>query len=380
MQGRISKEVDYLSEAYQLFILLANGKSIAEKEKEMLARNEDRTEEITRMFGLLKRIEKEAGKVFRGQKKEISFYFKYEGECEEDNLFPMADFLLLTDTIMCFFGKSPAQLKKELEEVPEEEYCKTFGGELQRYGCNICDFACEEDKTPADVAKRILKMKLPDEIKLNMQEMFWNREEHREKMFELLERGVDFLHQFEEELQEEAGKFYQYWKERLKTQDFFAYVKEELQLDVGPNELGYEIWVSIIGPNRFSYSREVDEDGNSKRKDLVHMGSAIAAGINPLYNREKSDKELEAYAADVLKVLGDRSKFEILSYIKDKSAYGSELAKYMGLTTATISHHMNALILSGLVEMEKENNRIFYRENKQAVKEVLEYCRKILLE
>lgn len=380
MQGKISKEIDYMSEAYQLFTFLENEKPFAEKEKELLARNEDHAEGITRIFGLLKRIEKEAGKVFGRQKKEISFYFRYERENEDDNLFPLADFLLLSDTMVCFRGKRPAQMKKELEEMPEEEYCRIFGETLQHYGCNIYDFECEKDKTPADVTKRILKMKLPDELKLNLQEMFWNREEHREKLFALLEKGIAFLHQFEEELQEEVERFYQYWKERLEKQSFFDYIKEELQLDVGPNELGYEIWVSLIAVSRISYGRELEDDGSCKGKDIAHVGTLVAAGINPLFNREKSEKELEMYAADVLKVLSDRSKFEILSYIKDKSAYGSELAKYMGLTTATISHHMNALLLCGLVEMERENNRVFYRENKQAVEEVLEYCRKVLLE
>ena len=94
----------------------------------------------------------------------------------------------------------------------------------------------------------------------------------------------------------------------------------------------------------------------------------------------KFTPELEnKHVLEVLKVLSDKSKFEILSYIRDKRAYGSELAKHMGLTTATISHHMGALFDCGLVEMERENNRMFYREKKETMEQVLEYCRKTLL-
>lgn len=87
---------------------------------------------------------------------------------------------------------------------------------------------------------------------------------------------------------------------------------------------------------------------------------------------------MESHALEVLKLLSDRSKFEILSYIRDKSAYGSELAKHLDLTTATISHHMGGLLGKGLVELEKENNRIFYRANTEEIAEVLSWCQRVL--
>ncbi|MDD6305928.1 MAG: metalloregulator ArsR/SmtB family transcription factor [Clostridiales bacterium] len=134
-----------------------------------------------------------------------------------------------------------------------------------------------------------------------------------------------------------------------------------------------------MGVKRFAFTRKIEDDGSYSSKDEAHAGIVFCTGISPL-STEKSEKEMETYVNEILKALSDRSKFEILSYIKDKRAYGSELAKHMGLTTATISHHMSALFTCGLVELSKEYNRIFYRENKKAVEEVLDYCRKVLLE
>ena len=63
-----------------------------------------------------------------------------------------------------------------------------------------------------------------------------------------------------------------------------------------------------------------------------------------------------------LKLLGDKSKFEILRTVKDEGAYGAQLAKQMGLTTATISHHVNALLNRRLVLGNNGKENLFQIE------------------
>ncbi|MDE6984152.1 MAG: ArsR family transcriptional regulator, partial [Lachnospiraceae bacterium] len=60
-------------------------------------------------------------------------------------------------------------------------------------------------------------------------------------------------------------------------------------------------------------------------------------------------------------------------------AYGSELARHLNLTTATVSHHMNALLSARLVEVKREEKRVYYTANKKALEEVLAYCRDMLV-
>ena len=379
MRAVIKKELDYLLEIYRLFFLLANEKTCAETEKSLLAKYEDCAEAISRIFRLLEKIEKEAQKTFRRAKKDIEFYFKDRNEGVEDVEEPLADFILLISNMVHFMGKDAGEVKTEIEGISEEEYCIRFGEIVQHFGCQIYDMKREPDKTPGEVMKRILKMNLPDETKVLLQDIFWNREEHREKLFALLEKGERFLRQFEEEIAPELEIFYDFWEKKLENQSFFDYIRKEFQLNMEDNEHGYEVWPALIAANTVAFGRQIEEDGSCNKCDILCTGLLFVIGVTPLHQGEKSDKEMESYAAEVLKVLGDKSKFEILSYIRDKSAYGSELARHMGLTTATISHHMSALYACGLVELEKENNRVFYRENKQAVEEVLEYCSKVLL-
>ena len=98
-----------------------------------------------------------------------------------------------------------------------------------------------------------------------------------------------------------------------------------------------------------------------------------------LTHRTNDAEGFEHYVTRVLKLLGDDRKFEILSYIRDKEAYGSELAKHLNLTTATVSHHMNALMAAGLVEIKRIDTRIYYTANKEILKDILERSKKLLI-
>ena len=41
---------------------------------------------------------------------------------------------------------------------------------------------------------------------------------------------------------------------------------------------------------------------------------------------------------------------------------------------------MGALLKAGLVRMEKEDTKVYYSGNTEAIEEVLDYCRRILVE
>lgn len=81
-----------------------------------------------------------------------------------------------------------------------------------------------------------------------------------------------------------------------------------------------------------------------------------------------------------LKLLSDPSKYAILCRVKDQARYGLQLAKHLNLTTATISHHVNALSNAGLLSLEKDANRVYYRMNKEHLGMLLDQLREDLLE
>lgn len=79
------------------------------------------------------------------------------------------------------------------------------------------------------------------------------------------------------------------------------------------------------------------------------------------------------------KALSDKSKVEILLCLKDESLYGLEIAEKIGLTPATVSHHMGTLLASGFVELEKRGGKVFYRLSQTGIQKFFSGVSRLLL-
>jgi DNA-binding transcriptional ArsR family regulator len=84
-------------------------------------------------------------------------------------------------------------------------------------------------------------------------------------------------------------------------------------------------------------------------------------------------------ALTILKLLSDKSKLEILQLTRDEAYYGAQLANKIGLTTATISHHTSALFEQSLLQIEKVDSKIFYKQNQETIKSLIKYLEDTLL-
>lgn len=82
----------------------------------------------------------------------------------------------------------------------------------------------------------------------------------------------------------------------------------------------------------------------------------------------------------LLKILGDKSKFEILYSLKEKDKYNLEIAEELKLTPATASHHMGILLSNHFVTVEKREGKVYYQLNREAVEKIVEYLQAVLLD
>lgn len=100
------------------------------------------------------------------------------------------------------------------------------------------------------------------------------------------------------------------------------------------------------------------------------------------------NKELATYAASEnaakealirqIKLLGDKSKLDILCSLKHSSKYNLELADTLGLSPSTTSHHMNALLSQGLVTVEKRDGKVYYCLQEKNIQIFLDNLRQML--
>ena len=54
-------------------------------------------------------------------------------------------------------------------------------------------------------------------------------------------------------------------------------------------------------------------------------------------------------------------------------------AAAIGVSTATVSHHMSMLIEAGFVDIKRESNRIYYIPNKKKIRDFLDELSEALL-
>lgn len=108
-----------------------------------------------------------------------------------------------------------------------------------------------------------------------------------------------------------------------------------------------------------------------KAKDVVNGIEPIDMYVAPntfriyeLGSQTENDESEFLYAA---KILSEPKKFEILKLCLAQAKYGTELAKELGLTGATISHHVNQLVNCGYLSISIDSNKVYYKTEPSAI-------------
>lgn len=75
----------------------------------------------------------------------------------------------------------------------------------------------------------------------------------------------------------------------------------------------------------------------------------------------KQEKQKLELLAKKLRTAGDSNRLKILCLIfKDKKVCVSDIAKYLGLSVAITSHHLQSLTKEGLLDSDREGKKICY--------------------
>lgn len=75
---------------------------------------------------------------------------------------------------------------------------------------------------------------------------------------------------------------------------------------------------------------------------------------------------------DKLKALSDPIRMEIAEMVAKSKMSAGEIADNFDLSNATISHHLNILRKSGIINQSKYKNFIFYELNKDEVLAIID--------
>lgn len=125
-------------------------------------------------------------------------------------------------------------------------------------------------------------------------------------------------------------------------------------------------------------------DTNLTAEPVYEQGQGIVLVYGGVLRRRIMDllartEDAATAAHDAIKLLGDRTRFDILCFLRDRSAYGQELSDRFGLARNTIHHHMSKLVSAGLVSCTVEGNRVYYAVDAASVDRLLIQLRQLLL-
>ena len=379
--NHISSKYSPMSEAIFLLQTVAGSEGKEARINDIKRRcHHDLTEESLKKIDLVNRAEEALLDLLKDSLDEMRFYFKPYSKEESGFLFRI---LFLYEEFLDVEYVSADQWIDSLRQMQADKYYDNLGRKIFCYNQNVNDtLNMNECKNLEDVMKLILDMDFAAEEKLMLQDIILNRDKHMERVCPFIEAALRVVEQFKKELDIYAKQFYEYWTKRLDGKDFVDYLNQETEsnIQMEKNALGWKLRPAFFLPIIVGYSLYIDScTGEYEKEDLCTLGF--------LYSDDYSLSDTFPYkpaaiteeqALKLLKLLSDKSKFEILSYTSEKTAYGAELADMLSLTTATVSHHTSELHNAGLLNVEKQGNKIYYSKNQQTIDNLMEYLQKRL--
>lgn len=362
----VLREIDYYKECIELLFRIVNNNTYKNLKQDMLKRVKiERHEKISSQLDKLSEIEEDIKKNIDLTNADIQFYFKsfiYDELCFAK--------ILYQSIVHSNFSSDSKEMKNYIKQSFENmKNNNTLELNLVSYEIETSKY---ENNQTVSFVDRISALVSEPAQKWQLLDLIEHSGEHLEKLFSILDHTIDKLKTHETVLMELKKESCDYWENYFKDNDFVKLVCGIYNI----TEDSYQKRPAFIRPQIMTcnYVFFFGNDENAGDYHIFDVGITINSEFK--VTRRSLTKE---QVCNGLKLLSDPSKFEILRFIKEKKAYGQEIAAELNLTTATISHHMGALMLQGLINIEKVDNRVYYEVNKEAVSILLEEAKNILL-
>lgn len=381
----IKTGIDYLSEGIALLTCLGKDQPLKkyidnylyEANLDKKAFYEERKEALDFLF----QVEKEAQKKFKKDQDLIAYYFGSSYEDEKTDC--IGRIILLWEEFDHPDSLTLEEYKQHLVELSDKEYYIDFGTKIQFFNDNFRNYDTEDEPTDKEaVLTSIVNSEFTEKQKLSFTDALVNHAEHLQKLFALIEKAVSLLQKHENEILSLYTIFTNYWEGKFDGQDpveYFCGDNEDMRRVICGNPFGHIITIELFHPFMKGFNTSTDENG-FLTPIVMPMGILYCDAFPLDYRIDgKSNLDITVLYLSVLKQISHESRFEILSYTRDREAYGNELAEHLGLTNATVSHHTSLLQGTNLLKINPMGTQVLYSSNRETIKNCLDFLKKELL-
>lgn len=374
----VCREVDYIKEALTALNVISENKSWEEFRKKITSKIEQEDENVVIKLNFIETVLNEIQNELVDKQEEISYYFT---SIQKYDVIP-AELLLCRTAINMPITRGILEVKEEIKSYSprKRDSCFiqhfNFDDELDQFIMGTREHPTEDLIRTKRLINNLMALPVEEKEKNKILTLYFDEGEfHLNKVLELMEEAVRILKRYEQTFQEMAEEFFCFWSKKIEQIDLYQEIIVPIGIEFSamPADTMLIPWFFNLSALAFHC---VMEEGIIL-EDLIQIRIGILFSENfwifDLFGRFNKE---ELYQA--MKLLSDKSKFEILAFIKDKQAYGAEIAKQFNLSTPTISHHMNGLLKQGLVKIDTRENRIYYSTNKENLRRILSTVTELL--
>jgi DNA-binding transcriptional ArsR family regulator len=365
MKFTVQKEINYIEETFNLLFNYVNHNSYEKMREEGSGKFRSSDETYNNRFDRIVRISNYVYEHMRFDKSTLEYYFKELGKSKMS----LANYILL---ILPEFQYSTLdEYIAVAKDMDNKKVLEEFDYILSQYYA-IGKSGDEVEVTSfEDIIRNMDKLDMSAEEKWKITQAYIDRSRHIDEIAKIYMKTIELLKECKEEIEYIEQEFYSYWTNYIATNDLLKQIKEYIKMSWENSELGTVLVPTVFQPKILTLSIHDKEEG---KLDIIHLG-IINDSTLTLEPTQVDNESLY----NTLKILSDKSKLDILMFIKDKPAYGFELANALNLSTSTISYHMSGLISERLVNIEKDANKVYYSIDKTRINSVLEDVRNLLV-
>lgn len=223
---------------------------------------------------------------------------------------------------------------------------------------------CDPDHMEPDSFMRmVLSLSIPDAGKVAIMETYQNFPQLMAQLAQPMTQILSVIEQQRQTLQQLCDVL----QEKMTAVGCAAYLADNSSFTPAEN-IHY-----ILRPFVFGLDTDLTTDcsidevcmySGILRQELLDMLSTLRSSRDSLF--------------DAFRLLGDKTRFELVCYLSDHSAYGQELSQRFDLSRNTIHHHMSKLSQCGLVRCTADGNRVYYTLNRERIRTLLAFQEELL--
>lgn len=365
MKVNVSKEINYILEAYMFLFYYSMDKEYKQDFKYNASRKFNVPDiEIDNIIEKEEELFDIVSNNLELDDKAVAWYFQ---KGEERNA-------SLAEVLLSYMIYDDANLQEFMELDDSDKFYHYLKIILS---INGIDLQVEGNMSQNDYISLIDSLEIPVDFKYKYILMYQNHQRYFQEVLDMIELVAEQLKKEEHNFHEIIEEYETIVNSKIEKADgnFFDFMDVQFQYDgdilLRPAIMANNVvLISSFMRIHNAYPKKKFEQA------IVYFGVNVIAFSKLFKKHELNEDKLTS----ILKILGDKSKYDILMSLKGKQMYAAEIAKMMNVTNATVSHHMRNLFQLALVRMITDNNRVYYTLNENTIKKVVDLLDKKFLQ